>query len=65
MPVKLKPSNKKYIKDARGRMTNRWEWVHYTVSNTKTEDLLKSRKSLPRKRNVIERELTKRGVDFS
>ena len=65
MPIKIKQSNKRYTKDIRGRMTNKFQWIHYTVANTKTEELLKYRKSLPRKRNVIERELTKRGVDFS
>jgi len=46
-------------------MTNKFMWKHYTVSNTKTEDLLKYHKSLPRKRNVIERELTRRGIAFN
>ena len=38
MPVKIKPSTKDYIRDARGKMTNKWVWKHYTVSNTSTED---------------------------
>ena len=36
---KLKPSSKKYKRDARGKMTKQWTWEHFTVSNTKTEDL--------------------------
>ncbi len=65
MPVKLKPSTKEYTRNAQGRMTNKWKWKHYTVSNTKTEELLKLYKSLPRKKNVIAIELDRRGVDYS
>ena len=65
MPIKLKPSSKDYQRDTRGRMLNKWTWKHYTVSNTSTPDLLKYHKSLPRKRNVIERELTRRGIAFN
>ena len=42
MPVKIKPSTKDYIRDARGKMTNKWVWKHYTVSNTSTEELKKN-----------------------
>ena len=38
---KLKPSTKEYVRDARGKMTSKWAWKHYTVSNTSTEELLK------------------------
>ena len=65
MPVKIKESTKEYKRDRNNRMTNQFTWKHYTVSNTKTEDLLKYHKSLPRKRNVIERELTRRGIAFN
>ena len=41
MPVKIKPSTKEYKRDARGKMTNKWVWKHYTVSNTSTEELKK------------------------
>ena len=41
MPVKLKPSTKDYVRDARGKMTNKWTWKHYTVSNTSTDELKK------------------------
>jgi len=64
MPIKLKPSSKQYIKDANGRTTQKWKWNHYTVGGTKTEELLNLRKSTPRKRNVIEKELTRRGVSW-
>ncbi len=62
MPAKLKPSAKVYKRDRMNRMTNQWTWKHYTVSGTSTEELLKSYNSLPRKKNVIKRELDKRGV---
>ena len=65
MPVKIKESTKDYIRDARGRMTNKFRWKHYTVSNTSTEDLKKYYKSLPRKRNVIKKELIRRGVSLA
>ena len=65
MPVKIKPSTKDYIRDSRGKMTNKWIWKHYTVSNTSTEELQKLYKSTPRKKNVIKRELDKRGVEIN
>lgn len=65
MPVKLKPSTKVYQRDARGRMLQKWIWKHFTVSGTSTEELLKYYKSLPRKKNVIGKELERRGVDYS
>ena len=40
MPIKLKPSTKDYIRDSRGKMTNKWVWKHYTTTNTSTEELL-------------------------
>ncbi len=64
MPAKLKPSTKEYKRDSNGRMTNKWVWKHYTVSGTKTEELLKLYKSTPRKKNLIKRELEKRGVEI-
>lgn len=64
MPVKLKASTKQYQKDSNGRMTNRWKWIHFTVSGTKTDELLQMYKSTPKKRNVIKRELDKRGVEL-
>ena len=63
MPVKLKPSTKDYIRDARGKMTNKWIWKHYTTTNTSTEELKKLYKndSYKRKKEVIKRELIRRG----
>ena len=60
MPVKLKPSSKDYIRDANGRMTNRFQWKHYTVSNTSTEDLKKYYNS---KEQLI-RNLDRRGISL-
>ncbi len=64
MPIKIKESTKEYKRDRNNRMTNQWTWKHYTVSNTSTEELLKYYKSLPRKKNVIGKELKRRGVSF-
>lgn len=64
MPVKLKPSTKDYVRDARGRMTNKFQWKHYTVSNTSTEDLKKyyTSSTMKRKKGVIKKELSRRGI---
>ena len=62
MPSKIKPSTKEYKRDRNNRMTNQFTWKHYTVSGTSTEELQKLYKTLPRKRNIIKRELVKRGV---
>ena len=66
MPVKIKKSTKEYVRDARGKMTNKWTWKHYTVSNTSTEELLKllSSPSQKRNKNKITRELQSRGVQW-
>ena len=66
MPVKIKKSTKEYVRDARGKMTNKWTWKHYTVSNTSTEELLKllSSQSQTRNKNKITRELQRRGVQW-
>jgi len=62
MPVKLKPSVKKYVRDDRGKMTSKWSWEHTTTAGTSTVELKKilEDKNLRKKRNVIERELIKR-----
>lgn len=64
MPVKVKPSSKKYKKDKNGKMTSQWVWVHYTVSNTPTDELKKlyESPSYKRKKEVIRKELIKRNV---
>ena len=66
MPVKIKKSTKEYVRYARGKMTNKWTWKHYTVSNTSTEELLKllSSPSQTRNKNKITRELQRRGVQW-
>ena len=58
MPPKIKPSTKEYIK-VNNKMTNKFRIIHYTPSNTKTEDLIKYYDSPSYKRN---KELVKRGV---
>jgi len=64
MPVKIKPSSKQYKKDKNGKMTSQWAWVHYTVTNTKTEELKKLyvSPSYKRKKEVIRKELIKRNA---
>ena len=64
MAPKLKPSSKEYKRDRNGRMTNQWEWKHYTVASTSTSDLLKyyESPSMRRKKNVIKLELEKRNA---
>tara|TARA_B100001564_G_C20661375_1_gene681698 strand:- start:1982 stop:2182 length:201 start_codon:yes stop_codon:yes gene_type:complete len=66
MPVKIKPSSKDYIRDSRGRMTNKWIWKHYTVSNTSTEELKKlyTNPSYSKKKSVIKKELIRRGLEM-
>ena len=45
-------------------MTNKFRIIHYTPSNTKTEDLIKyyDSPSYKRKKEMIRKELVKRGV---
>jgi len=66
MPVKLKPSTKEYQRDAKGKMTTKWTWKHYTPSNTSTSELLKMLSSPSEKKNKqkIQKELTKRGIEW-
>ncbi len=63
---KLKPSSKKYKRDARGKMTKQWTWEHFTVSNTKTEDLktFYLNESYSRKKHLIKKELIKRNEEI-
>ena len=64
MPVKIKPSTKDYLRDSKGKMTNKWVWKQYTTTNTSTEELIKlyESPSYKRKKQVIRRELEKRNV---
>ena len=63
MPPKIKPSTKDYIK-GNNKMTNKFRIIHYTPSNTKTEELIKlyDSPSYKRKKEMIRKELVKRGV---
>ena len=62
MPAKIKPSTKEYVRDARGKMTKKWSWKHYTPATTSTEELNKllENSSYKRKKNIILKELAKR-----
>lgn len=66
MPTKLKPSTKECIRDRNNRMTNKFQWKHYTVSNTSTDELKKcyTSSTMTRKKGVIKRELEKRGISL-
>jgi len=66
MPAKLKPSTKEYIRDKNGRQTNNWFWKHYTLSGASTEELIKlcGTPSYKKKKQMIKRELQKRGVEI-
>jgi predicted nuclease of restriction endonuclease-like (RecB) superfamily len=63
MPAKLKPSTKEYIK-VNNKMTNKFFTKHYTVSSTSTEELKKlyNSDSYKRKKELIRKELVKRGA---
>ena len=65
MASKLKPSSKEYIRDKNNKMTNRWFIKHFTDSGASNEDLFKAFSSTPRKRNVIKKELIRRGADIT
>jgi hypothetical protein len=62
---KIKPSTKEYMRDSKGKIINsKWYYKHHTVSNTSTEELKKlyESPSYSRKKNIIKKELVKRGV---
>ena len=64
MPQKIKPSTKVYERDTRNKITNKWKWQHYTPSGTKTEELIKlhTDPKFKKKKEMIKKELKKRGV---
>ena len=67
MPIKLKPSTKEHARDNQNKIIDsKWSYVHYTPSDTKTEELLKLLASPAQKKNKrkIQNELTKRGVKW-
>lgn len=63
MSIKLKPSSKQYIKDSKGKMTNKWTILHFPPSSFKTKELqeMYSNKLYSRKKHLIKRELETRG----
>ena len=62
MPSKLKPSAKEFIR-VNNKLTSKYKIKHYTPSNTSTEDLKKfyEQSSFKRKKELIKKELIKRG----
>lgn len=62
MPVKIKPSQKIYNRDSKGKMLDSYTWTHYTPSGTSTEELKKLYKDdkFRKKKNIIKKELLKR-----
>ena len=64
MAPKLKPSSKQYVRNSQGKMTSRWAWKHYTVTSISSKELIESIEKLPRKKNVILKELSRRGVEI-
>ena len=65
MSAKLKPSVKEYIK-VNNKMTNRFRMKHYTPSSTSTDELIKMYEgnSFKRKKEIIKKELKKRGIEW-
>jgi hypothetical protein len=64
MSPKLKPSTKEYVRNAQGKMTSKFSWKHYTVASLSSKQLIESIDKLPRKKNVILKELSRRGVEI-
>lgn len=64
MSIKLKPSSKQYIKDSKGKMTNKFNVIHYTPSSTSTKELLEwyGSSSFKKKKSIILKELNKRNI---
>ena len=66
MPIKLRPSGKRWIKDpATGRSTNRWEPEHYYIkgiSQTELFEELNKHNTKPKVKQKIRNELTRRGI---
>ena len=64
MSPKLKPSTKEYVRDARSKMTSKFSWKHYTVASHSNTALIEAISKYPRKKNVILKELNRRGVEI-
>tara|TARA_B110000211_G_scaffold166235_1_gene187680 strand:- start:1939 stop:2139 length:201 start_codon:yes stop_codon:yes gene_type:complete len=62
MPSKLKPSAKEFIR-VNNKLTSKYKIKHYTPATTSTEDLKKfyEQSSFKRKKELIKKELIKRG----
>ena len=61
MPAKFKPSMKKYNR-VNGRSTGEWEWQHYYLKQTPTEEILRAIEfGRPRDKNKLVKELERRG----
>jgi uncharacterized protein YajQ (UPF0234 family) len=65
MSAKLKPSVKEYIK-VNNKITNRFRIKHHTPSSTSTDELIKMYEgnSFKRKKEIIKKELIKRGIEW-
>jgi len=65
MSAKLKPSSKEYIR-VNNKLTSKFVIKHYTPSNTSTDELIKMlhSPSMKRKKGLIQKELTKRGIEW-
>ena len=66
MSIKLKPSTKEYIRDSRGKMTNKWTMKHFTPSSIKTTELKEmfTNSSYSKKKHLIKKELVKRNINI-
>jgi len=66
MPIKLRPSGKRWIKDPNtGRSTNRWEPEHYYIkgiSQTELFEELNKHNTKPKVKQKIRNELTRRSI---
>ena len=66
MPIKLRPSGKRWIKNPdTGRSTNRWEPEHYYIkgiSQTELFEELNKGHTRPKVKQKIRNEITRRGI---
>ena len=66
MPIKLRPSGKRWIKDPKtGRSTNRWEPEHYYITGISQKELfeeLNKEHTRPKVKQKIRNELVRRGI---
>ena len=66
MPIKLRPSGKKWIKNPEtGRSTNRWEPEHFYIKGISKKELfeeLNKDNMKPKVKQKIRHELVRRGI---